>query len=427
MVMKEYYSLTEAAEVLGKSKTTLRRWDREGKLSAVREPISNYRIYKKEQLNIFLDLLSNEVDDIVNNAVEPDRAYKVLELFAGAGGLAIGLEKSGIKCVALNEIDKWACQTLRENRPNWNVLEGDIKSFSFKEYKNKVDIVTGGFPCQAFSYAGKKLGMKDARGTLFYEFARAVQEVNPPICIGENVKGLLSHEKGKTIEGMISILDEIGYNVMPIQVLKAINFNVPQKRERVILVGIRKDITIKYAYPKPHTHIYNLVDALKKGELYDCDVPKSEGSKYPEHKKVVLDLIPPKGYWRDLPLDIQKEYMGKSFYLGGGKTGMARRIGWNEPSLTLTCSPAQKQTERCHPDETRPFTVREYARIQTFPDKWKFIGSVSQQYKQIGNAVPCNLGQEIGYSIVRFLNEYYLDLEGNNQSYETTQKSLETV
>ena len=102
--------------------------------------------------------------------------------------------------------------------------------------------------------------------------------------------------------------------------------------------------------------------------------------------------------------------MGKSFYLGGGKTGIARRIGWDEPSLTLTCSPAQKQTERCHPEETRPFTVREYARIQTFPDDWKFMGSISQQYKQIGNAVPCNLGREIGYSIIKFLNTHYLSL-----------------
>ncbi|GAK94422.1 DNA-cytosine methyltransferase [Nonlabens ulvanivorans] len=331
-----------------------------------------------------------------------------MELFAGAGGLAIGLEKAGIKCEALNEIDKWACKTLRQNRPNWNVLEGDIKSFSFEEYKGIVDIVTGGFPCQAFSYAGKKLGLEDARGTLFYEFARAVQEANPPICIGgENVKGLLSHEKGKTLHGMISILDEIGYNVVPVKVLKAINYKVPQKRERLILVGIRKDIDTKYEYPKPYTSIYNLSDALKKGKLYNSDVPKSEGSKYPEHKKEILDLVPPKGYWRDLPLDVQKEYMGKSFYLGGGKTGMARRIGWDEPSLTLTCSPAQKQTERCHPDETRPFTVREYARIQTFPDDWKFMGSISQQYKQIGNAVPCNLGREIGYSIVKFLNDYY--------------------
>ena len=408
MVTKNYYSLSEASEVLGKSKETLRRWDREGKLTAVREPISNYRIYQKEQLNLFSHLLSNELDDVVDNSVTPLKDYKVLELFAGAGGLAIGLEKAGIKCVALNEIDKWACQTLRENRPNWNVLEGDIKSFDFTKYKDEVDIVTGGFPCQSFSYAGKRLGLDDARGTLFYEFARVVKEVNPPICLGENVKGLLSHDKGKTIQGMISILDEIGYNVVPVKVLKAIYYNVPQKRERIILVGIRKDIDVKYNYPKQHTKVYNLIDALKKGDLYDCDVPKSEGSKYPEHKKVVLDLVPPKGYWRNLPLDIQKEYMGKSFYLGGGKTGIARRIAWDEPSLTLTCSPAQKQTERCHPEETRPFTVREYARIQTFPDDWKFIGSVSQQYKQIGNAVPCNLGQEIGYSVVKFLNDYLL-------------------
>ena len=146
---------------------------------------------------------------------------------------------------------------------------------------------------------------------------------------------------------------------------------------------------------------------MKKGDLFDKNVPKSDGAKYPKSKEDVLDLIPPKGYWRDLPLDLQKEYMGGSFYLGGGKTGMARRIGWDEPCLTLTCSPAQKQTERCHPEETRPFTVREYARIQTFPDEWKFDGSLAQQYKQIGNAVPVNLGQELGYSIIEFLNKYY--------------------
>jgi DNA (cytosine-5)-methyltransferase 1 len=117
-------------------------------------------------------------------------------------------------------------------------------------------------------------------------------------------------------------------------------------------------------------------------------------------------LIPPGGYWRDLPLGLQKEYMQQSFYLGGGKTGMARRISWDEASLTLTCSPCQKQTERCHPDETRPFTVREYARIQTFPDDWVFQGSMANQYKQIGNAVPVNLGKEIGKSIVTFLEKY---------------------
>ena len=408
MVMDKYLTLSEASELLGKSKETLRRWDRDGKLCSVREPISNYRRYHKEQLeSLFAELNMTDLKDTNNNFVVPNKKYTVLELFAGAGGLAIGMEKAGIECVALNEIDKWACQTLRKNRPEWNVLEGDIQTFDFSEYFNNVDIVTGGFPCQAFSYAGKKLGLADARGTLFYEFARVVKEVNPPICIGENVRGLLSHENGKTLEGMISILDEIGYNVVPFQVLKAINYNVPQKRERLILVGIRKDITAKYEYPQPSNKIYNLKDALRKGDLFDCDVPNSEGAKYPKSKKDVLDLVPQKGYWRDLPIDVQKEFMGGSYYLGGGKTGMARRIGWDEPCLTLTCSPAQKQTERCHPEETRPFTVREYARIQTFPDEWQFEGSLAQQYKQIGNAVPVNLGKEVGFSIVKFLNDYY--------------------
>ena len=243
--MSEYLSLSEASELIGKSKETLRRWDREGKLSAVREPISNYRVYKREQVEtLFADFVTHDTADVISNFVEPNHEYKVLELFAGAGGLAVGMEKSGLTCVALNEIDKWACQTLRVNRPNWKVLEGDIKSFDFREFHNRVDVVTGGFPCQAFSYAGKKLGFADARGTLFYEFARVIKEVNPLICIGENVRGLLSHENGKTLQGMISILDEIGYNVVPVQVLKAINYRVPQKRERLILVGVRKDINI---------------------------------------------------------------------------------------------------------------------------------------------------------------------------------------
>lgn len=408
LVMSEYLTISEAAKLLNKSTKTLRRWDEEGKLSAVREPMSNYRVYRRDEVEtLFAEFLNIDIQETVSNIVTPENEYKVLELFAGAGGLAVGMEKAGLKCVALNEIDKHACETLRKNRPNWNVLKGDIKNFNFSEYHNQVDVVTGGFPCQAFSYAGKRLGLEDARGTLFYEFARVVKEVNPPICIGENVKGLLNHDNGNTLKGMISILDEIGYNVVPVEVLKAINYKVPQKKERLILVGIRKDISTKYQYPKPYKKIYSLKDALKKGELFETNVSKSLGAKYPKSKKIVLDLVPPKGYWRDLPIEIQKDFMGASFYLGGGKTGMARRIGWDEPCLTLTCSPAQKQTERCHPDETRPFTVREYARIQTFPDDWQFAGSMAQQYKQIALSFPINLGTEIGYSIVKFLNDYY--------------------
>lgn len=147
-----------------------------------------------------------------------------------------------------------------------------------------------------------------------------------------------------------------------------------------------------------------LSDAFKKGELYDTDVPESKGQTYPKRKKEILDYVPAGGYWKSLPLDLQKEYMQKSYYLGGGKTGIARRLSYDEPSLTLTCAPAQKQTERCHPAETRPLNIREYARIQTFPDEWSFSGSLSSQYKQIGNAVPVNLAYAVGRSLVRLLN-----------------------
>ncbi len=131
----------------------------------------------------------------------------------------------------------------------------------------------------------------------------------------------------------------------------------------------------------------------------------SNGASYPLKKQKVLELVPPGGDWRDLPDDVARDYMGGSWYLGGGKTGMARRLSLEEPSLTLTCSPCQKQTERCHPLFTRPLSIREYARIQTFPDNWMFKGTLSDQYKQIGNAVPVNLAWAVGRAIIRMLNE----------------------
>lgn len=402
--MKKFYTLSEVADVLSVSKETLRRWDKSGKLPSLRQPINGYRVYSKESLKQF-DMLGFMFDEEPELQAEtPKKKFSVLELFAGAGGLALGLEKAGLGCVLLNEIDKDACNTLRTNRPNWNVVEGDVSTIDFKPYRGVVDVLTGGFPCQAFSYAGKKLGMEDVRGTLFYQFARAVKETEPLIAIGENVRGLLTHDKGRTLQTMINVLDEIGYEVLPPRVLKAIFHRVPQKRERLIIVALKKGSGLNFEYPKPLKRVYTLRDALKAGDLFDSDVPESHGQKYPNRKKEILDLVPPGGYWRDLPLEIQKEYMLKSFYLGGGKTGMARRISWDEPSLTLTCAPAQKQTERCHPEETRPFTVREYARIQTFPDDWEFKGSQTSQYKQIGNAVPVNLAEALGQSIVRCLN-----------------------
>ena len=402
---KDFYSLSEVADLLSVSKETLRRWDRSGKLVPIRHPINSYRVYPADSLRQF-DELGFLFHNKNTSHEKPLRAYRCIELFAGAGGLALGLEQAGIESVLLNEIDKHACSTLRVNRPHWNVVEGDVAKINFENYRGKVDLVTGGFPCQAFSYAGKKLGFEDTRGTLFFEFARAIKETQPTIAVGENVRGLLNHDSGNTLRGMTSVLNELGYDVIPPKVLKAIFFRVPQKRERLIIVAIKKGSASDFQWPQPEKTIYSLQDALKAGVLYDTDVPVSAGQAYPKRKREILEQVPPGGYWRDLPEDLQKEYMLKSFYLGGGKTGMARRMSWQEPSLTLTCSPAQKQTERCHPEETRPFTVREYARIQTFPDSWSFEGSMHSQYKQIGNAVPVNLAKALGQSLVQTLNEF---------------------
>lgn len=315
------------------------------------------------------------------------------------------MEKVGFNSVVLNEIDKDACRTLRHNRPSWKIIEGDISNVDFSEYKN-IDLLSGGFPCQAFSYAGNKLGFEDIRGTLFFEFARAIKELKPKIVLAENVRGLLTHDKGKTIETIKSVIAELGYVLIQPKVLKAIFYRVPQKRERLFLVAIRRDLSKynNFTWPDPFFKIMTLQDALKKGDLYKTDCPPSQGQSYPKRKREILALVPPGGCWIDLPDNIQREYMQKSYFLGGGKTGMARRLSFDSPSLTLTCSPAQKQTERCHPEETRPLTIREYARIQTFPDDWEFKGSMNSQYKQIGNAVPVNLAVAVGKRLIALLN-----------------------
>ena len=330
-----------------------------------------------------------------------DKDITAIELFAGAGGLALGLEQAGIKTVEYVELDKACCETLRTNRPKWNVVCADIHNVDFRKYKNRIDIVTGGFPCQAFSFAGKKLGFEDTRGTLFYEFARCVQEVQPKMFMAENVRGLVSHDHGRTLATIIDVFESLGYHIQK-KILNACYYGVGQKRERIVIIGIRNDLDIKFEYPIPDKNWTTLRTALK-----NC--PVSLGVEYSEKKKKILELVPPGGCWVDLPEDIAKEYMGKSYYSGGGRRGMARRISWDEPCLTLTCSPSQKQTERCHPNETRPFTIQESARIQSFPDDWVFCGGIGDQYKQVGNAVPVELARRIGIQLINSIREYKND------------------
>ena len=311
----------------------------------------------------------------------------VVELFAGGGGMALGLENAGFRPVMLVENDKYCAETLRNNRPEWNVVHDDIRNVDFAGIE--ADLVTGGFPCQPFSHAGHKLGLEDTRGTLFYEFARAVKEIKPKMFMAENVEAITRNNGGKTLETILDVFGSLGYDVQ-YKVLNAVNYGVAQKRKRVIFIGTLKGV--RFAYPKPSKTVMVLRDALQ-------NVPESSGVKYSDRRREVLKLIPPGGSWVDLPDKLQREYLGSSYTSTGGRRGMARRISWDEPCLTLTCSPSQKMTDRIHPDETRPFTVGEYARIQSFPDSWEFAGGITSQYRQIGNAVPVNLATAIARSM----------------------------
>ena len=329
--------------------------------------------------------------------------YTSIELFAGAGGLALGVEKAGFNTLGLIEFDKDAADTLKKNRPNWNVINDDIANIScldlenyFSIKKGELDLLSGGAPCQAFSYAGKRLGLED--GTLFYHYALFLEKLQPKMFLFENVRGLLTHDHGKTYSTMLDIFTKAGYTIDK-QVLNAWNYGVPQKRERLITIGIRNDLVEKTEYRFPKAHSYKPV---LRDVLLDC--PDGPGVPYGEKKRKIFELVPAGGYWRDIDPAIAKEYMKSCWDMEGGRTGILRRMSLDEPSLTVLTSPSQKQTERCHPLEARPFTVRENARCQTFPDDWEFCGNVSAQYKQVGNAVPVNLAYDIAKEIANSLD-----------------------
>lgn len=331
--------------------------------------------------------------------------YTTIELFAGAGGLALGVEKAGFHALGLIEFDRDAANSLKMNRPNWNVIHEDIAHIScldlehfFTIKKGELDLLSGGAPCQAFSYAGKRLGLEDARGTLFYHYALFLKKLQPKMFLFENVRGLLSHNKGKTYATMLDIFEEAGYKIHK-KVLNAWDYGVPQKRERLITIGIRNDLSnnVDFMFPEPHRYKPILRDVL-------LDCPKSPGVPYGEKKKKIFDLVPPGGYWRNIDPLIAEEYMKSCWNMEGGRTGILRRMSLDEPSLTILTSPSQKQTERCHPLEARPFTVRENARCQTFPDEWGFCGNIGAQYKQVGNAVPVNLAFDIAKEISKTLD-----------------------
>ena len=356
------------------------------------------------------------------------KKIRALSFFSGAMGLDIGLEKAGIDVILACESEKFIRETIKLNRPKIKLLE-DINNYSAKEIrkeaglksKEKIDLIVGGPPCQAFSTAGKRLSINENRGIVFIKYLELIKELNPTYFVIENVRGLLSvplkhvphdkrkgklktkEEKGGTLNYILNYLNNIGYKVS-FNLYNSANFGSPQIRERVIIIGNKKE---KLPYLTP-THSQHGEFGLKPWKTFKAAVKglhniNHDYVKFPESRLKYYKKLKEGQNWRNLPLKLQKEALGNSYYLGGGKTGFLRRLGWNKPSPTLVTDPMMPATDLAHPVENRPLSIQEYKRIQEFPDDWKLAGSIRNQYKQIGNAVPVSLGRAIGKLIVNHI------------------------
>jgi DNA (cytosine-5)-methyltransferase 1 len=344
------------------------------------------------------NIIENINNEITNKIIDDKQyiKYSFIEVCAGGGGLSSGLMKSGFIPVLLNDNNSDCCKTLKHNHPDANVICGSMDKIDYSSYIGKIDLLTGGVPCQSFSQAGLRKGLEDPRGDLMLKFIDILNLIKPKLFMIENVKGLLTHENGETIKKIINALNKNNLYNITYKCLDASKYDVPQKRERVFIVGVLKSINRSFEFPEESVNKKVLKDVL-------VDVPISSGLKYNQEKQDLFKMIPQGGCWINLPENLQKEYLGNSYNSGGGKRGILHRLSMEKPSLTLLCTPSQKQTERCHPLEERPLTIREYARIQTFNDDYEFIGSINSQYKQIGNAVPVELAKHMGKSLISLL------------------------
>lgn len=324
-----------------------------------------------------------------------------IELFAGCGGLLLGLERAGFECVLANDFVKDACDTINKNLGREVAVCEPVEKFCERELP-EVDLVSGGCPCQAFSYAGKRLAFEDTRGTLFYYYAQVLKRVKPKAFIFENVVGMYTHDGGRTFETIKSVLAECGYTIFD-KILSANDYGVPQMRKRLIVVGIRNDcVHGDFQFPEPQEY----KPVLRDIEL-EVNPPRSECATYSERLKHLYSKIKPGENWRNHKDDPEVwEYVNPNARkTGGGQTGVLLRLSPDLPCRTILTSPVMKLTQRCHPYEDRPLSVRETARIQSFPDSWEFCGGKGSRYKQIGNAVPPKLGEAVGRQVKKYLEE----------------------
>ena len=340
----------------------------------------------------------------------------VISLFSGAMGLDIGLEKAGLNVVIGQDFDESCVKTMQAN--GHNVLGGDIREIDPRKLLELTGLsvgepflICGGPPCQPFSTAGKRLGINDPRGSLFMDYIR------PRFFVMENVKGIMSaplkhvplaerdendpdQRLGTVLDVILSEFDKLGYKTV-YGVLDAVNYGVPQFRERFVLIGSRDNESIFLPIP---THFQMHQDKsyqwkTVRDAIADLEFDKGECATLSEERLKFLKMVPEGGNWRDLPKDIIPIAMGGAYKSGGGKVGFYRRLSYDQPSPTVVTSPVQKATMMCHPTQDRPLSIKEYARIQQFPDDWIFTGTTAAKYRQIGNAVPVGLAEAIGKAV----------------------------
>ena len=346
----------------------------------------------------------------------------VISLFSGAMGLDIGLEKAGLNVVIGQDFDGSCVKTMRAN--GHNVLGGDIREIDPRKFLELTGLsvgepflICGGPPCQPFSTAGKRLGINDPRGSLFMDFIRMIDYIRPRFFVMENVKGIMSaplkhvplaerdendpdQRLGTVLDVILSEFDKLGYKTV-YGVLDAVNYGVPQFRERFVLIGSRDNEGIFLPIP---THFQMHQDKAYQWKtvrdaIADLEFDNGECATLSEERLKFLKMVPEGGNWRDLPKDIIPIAMGGAYKSGGGKVGFYRRLSYDQPSPTVVTSPVQKATMMCHPTQDRPLSIKEYARIQQFPDGWVFIGTTAAKYRQIGNAVPVGLAEAIGKAV----------------------------
>lgn len=347
----------------------------------------------------------------------------VISLFSGAMGLDIGLKKAGLNVIIGQDFEPVCVETMRVN--GHNVLSGDIRQIEAQKLldltglkKEEPFLICGGPPCQPFSTAGKRLGINDPRGSLFMDFIRMIDYIRPRFFVMENVKGIMSsplkhtslverdesdpdQKLGTVLDVILSEFDKLGYKTV-YGILDAVNYGVPQFRERFILIGSRDYEDIFLPIPT-HFQMHQNPEYRWKmiGDVIrDLEFDKGECATLSEDRKRFIHMIPEGGNWKSLPDELKPIAMGGAYESGGGKVGFYRRLSFSQPSPTVVTSPVQKATMMCHPTQDRPLSVKEYARIQQFPDDWIFQGTTAAKYKQIGNAVPVGLGEAIGKAII---------------------------